>query len=121
MIGKKLLNIRIIKKFYFSVCMYKMLIINKETYEKNNIEAIVDGFGMLWINEKHIEGKLGHKNLPFITGKYDQMYKNHRYELIKNPKKQPNERFLSSDLALKIIMNWRTNESSSLKKKKKKV
>ena len=47
--------------------MYKMVNINKETYENNNIEAIVDGTGMLRLNEKHIERKLGHKNLPFIT------------------------------------------------------
>ena len=62
--------------FFFCVCVfvYKLVNINKETYENKNIEAIVDGNGTLWLNEKHIEGKLGHKNLPFITNKYDQMY-----------------------------------------------
>ena len=52
--------------------MYKMVNINKEIYENNDIEAIVDGIGMLSLNEKHIEGKLGHKNLSFITSIYDQ-------------------------------------------------
>ena len=52
--------------------MYKMVNINKETYENNDIEAIVDGIGKLWLNEKHIEEKLGHKNLPAITNKHDQ-------------------------------------------------
>ena len=76
--------------------MYKMVNI-KETYENNNIEAIVDGIGALWLNEKHLEGKLGHKNLPAITNKYDQAYKKHRYELVNEVKKQPSRRFLHSD------------------------
>ena len=41
---------------------------------------------MLWLNEKHIEEKLGHKNLSAITNKYDQVYKKHRYELVENQK-----------------------------------
>ena len=93
-----------------------MVNIDKETYENNNIEAIVDDIGKLWLNEKHIEEKLGHKNLPVITNKYDQVYKKHRYELVNKPKKQPNRRFLRSDLALKVIMNCRTDESCNLKK-----
>ena len=38
-----------------------MVNIDKETFKNNNIEAIVDGIGTLWLIEKHIEGKLGHK------------------------------------------------------------
>ena len=60
------------------VCMYKMVDISKETCENNDIEVIVDGIGTLWLNEKHIEEKLGHKNLPVITNKYDPVYKKHR-------------------------------------------
>ena len=97
--------------------MYKMVDIGKETYENKNIGATVDGIGKLLLNEKHIEEKLGHKNLPVITNKYDQVYKKHRYELVNKPKKQPNRRFLRSDLALKVIMNCRTDESCNLKKK----
>ena len=111
-----LLNICIIKKIFLCVCMYKMVNIHKETYKKNNIEAIVDGNGKLWLNEKHIEQKLGHRNLPFITNKHDQVYKKRRYELVNKPKKQPNRRFLRSDLALRVIMNCRTDESCNLKK-----
>ena len=44
-----------------------MVNIDKETYENNNIEEIVDSIGKLWLNEKHIEEKLGHKNLSVIT------------------------------------------------------
>ena len=47
--------------------MYKMVDINKDTNENNDIETIVDSFGRLWFNEKNKEEKLGHKNLPAIT------------------------------------------------------
>ena len=63
-----------------------MINIDKETYENNNIEAIVDSNNILWLNEKPIEKKLDNKHLPAITNKYDQMYKKHRHELINEPK-----------------------------------
>ena len=59
---------------------------------------------------KETEEKLGYKILPAITNKYDQEYKKCRYELVNEPKYQPNRRFLRSDLALKIIMNCRADE-----------
>ena len=46
-----------------------MFNIDKETYENNEIEAIVDDIGTLWLNEKNIKEKIGHKNLPVITNK----------------------------------------------------
>ena len=55
------------------VCVYKLVHIGKETYENNDIEVMVDGIGMLWLNEKHLEEKLGQKTLPVITNKYDQV------------------------------------------------
>ena len=55
--------------------MHKMANINKEKYENNNIETMIDGIVKLRLNEKHIEEKLGHKNLPVITNKYDKIYK----------------------------------------------
>ena len=89
---------------------------DKETYENNDIEVIVDGIGTLWLNQKHIEEKLGHKNLPATTNKFDPVYIKHRYELENILKKQPNTRFLRSDLALKVIMDCRTDESYNLKR-----
>ena len=53
----------------------------------NKTMTIVDGNNTLWLNEKHIEERLGHKNLPAITNKYDQMDRKRRNELINNPKK----------------------------------
>ena len=53
-----------------------MIDITKETLENNDIEVIIDGVN-IWLNEKHIEEQLGHKNLPAITNKYDKIYKKH--------------------------------------------
>ena len=75
--------------------MHKMANINKEKYGNNNIETMIDGIVKLRLNEKHIEEKLGHKNLPVITNKYDKVYKKQRYELVNKPKKQPKRRFLT--------------------------
>ena len=77
---------------------------------------MIDNFGKFWLNEKHIEEKLRHKNLPAITDKCDQVYKKHSHKLVNKAKKQPNRRFLRSDLALKIIMDCRTDESCNLKR-----
>ena len=46
-----------------------MFNITKETLENNGIEVIADSVNALWLNEKNIEEKLGHKNLPIITNK----------------------------------------------------
>ena len=73
--------------------MYIMVDISNNTYENNEIEVIVDGTGTLQLNEKHIEEKLGHKNLPVITNKYDQVYKKHRYELVDKSKSNQAEDF----------------------------
>ena len=72
--------------------------------------------GMLQLNEKHVEEKLGHENLPVIKNKYDSVFKKRRHELADKPKKQPNRRFLRSDLALKLIMDCRTDELCNLKR-----
>ena len=94
--------------------MYKMVDITKETLENNDI-IIVDSVNALWLNEKNIEEKLGHKNLPVVTSKYDKIYKKSRHELVDKSTKQPN-RFLHINLALKIIMDCRTDKSCNLKK-----
>ena len=92
-----------------------MVNITKETYENNGIEVITDKFGKLWLNERHIQKQLGLKNLPALTNKYDKEYKKQRSELNESTN-QPNRRFIHVDLALKIIMNSRTDESCKFKK-----
>ena len=68
------------------------------------------------MNEKHIEEKLGHKNLPAITNKYDLAHKKRIYELLDEPNKHPKRRFLPDDFALKVIMDCRTEESCNFKR-----
>ena len=93
-----------------------MVNITKETYENNDIEVITDNLNRLWLNEKHVEEQLGHKNLSSLTNKYNKIYKKRRYELVDESIKQPHRRLLLNDLGLKIIMNCRTDESCNLKK-----
>ena len=93
-----------------------MVNITKETYKNNYIEVIIDRFGKLWQNEKHVEQQLGHKNLLAVTNKYDKKYKKCRYELIDEPIKQSYRKFIRNDLALKIIMDCRTDKSCNLKR-----
>ena len=61
------------------MCIYKMFNITKETLENNGIEVIVDSVNALWLNEKNIGEKIGHKNLPVISNRYDKIYKKSRY------------------------------------------
>ena len=74
-----------------------MINITKKALENNGIEVIVDSVNTLWLNEKNIEEKLGHKNLPVVTNKYEKIYKKRRYELVDKPIKQSNRRFLNND------------------------
>ena len=93
-----------------------MFNVTKKTLQNNEIEVIVDSVNVLWLNEKNIEAKLDHKNLPAISNKYNKIYKKPRYKLVNKPIKQLNRRFLHINLALKIIMDCRTDKSCSLKK-----
>ena len=72
MVIDKIVTLTKSKKNNFFLCMYKMVNINKDTKKNNDIETIVDSIGRLWLNERNIDEKLGHKNLPAITNKYDQ-------------------------------------------------
>ena len=56
-----------------------MFNITNETLENNGIEVIVDSVNALWLNEKNIGEKIGHKNLPVISNRYDKIYKKSRY------------------------------------------
>ena len=90
--------------------------ITKETFQNNGIEIILDSVNALWLHEKNIEEKLDHKNLPVVTNKYNKIYKKRRYKLVDKPIKQSNRKSLDDNLALKIIMDCRTDKSYSLKK-----
>ena len=88
-----------------------MVDISRKTYERNGIETIVDNDGISWLNEKHIEEELHHKNLKEITAKYNSNHGKHRYELVKEPEKQCNRIFIDEKLAVKVIMDCRTTSA----------
>ena len=50
-------------------------------YERNGVETIVDNDGILWLNEKHIEEGLYHKNVREVTTNYHSDHRKHMYEL----------------------------------------
>ena len=93
-----------------------MVNITKERYENNGIEVITDNFNTLWLNERHVQQQLGRKNLRAVTKKYNEEYKKRRFELIDESTKQSHRKFIRNDLALKIIMDCRTDESCNLKR-----
>ena len=92
-----------------------MVKLTKERYEATGIEVITDEFVKLLLNEVHVQEQLGLKNLPALTKKYHEKYKKRRSELNESTK-QPNRRFIYADLALKTIMDCKTDKSCNLKK-----
>ena len=96
---------------------YKMIKISAQMYETKSMEVILADNDTLWLNQKHVEEKLGYNNLPVITNKYDPIYKTHRYGLIDQPNDEPSKRFWRNDYALKVIMDRRTDELCNLKKR----
>ena len=44
-----------------------MVDISKNTHERNGVYTIVDNDGILWLNEKHVEEGLDHKNVREIS------------------------------------------------------
>ena len=71
-----------------------MVNITKENYENNGIEVITDELGELWLNERHVQQKLGHKNLPSLTNKYDEKYTKFRSELKESKKNHVEDLFI---------------------------
>ena len=47
-----------------------MVGISRKAYERNHVGKIVDNDGVLWLNEKHIEHGLDHKNILVANVKY---------------------------------------------------
>ena len=92
-----------------------MVNITRETYENSGIEVIADEHDELWLNERHVQEQLRLKNLPALTNKHPKEHKKQRSELNKSTN-QPNRRFIHVDLALKVIMNSRTDESCKFKR-----
>ena len=71
-----------------------------------------------WLNEKNIETRIGHSNLPAVTNKYDPEYNKRRFELVDEPKCQPFRRFIRNDLAGKLVKsNLRSDKIVAFRKR----
>ena len=62
----------------------------------------------MWLNEKHIQEGLDHKNLREITINYHLDHRKHGYELVTEPKKNNP---IDEKLAVRVIMNCRTTSA----------
>ena len=63
-----------------------MVDISRKTYERNGIETIVDNDGILWLNGKHIEEELDHKNVQETTIKYLSDHRKQRHKTSRRTK-----------------------------------
>ena len=68
----------IMKKSSKSCGIYyiNMVGIDWKLYENNGVETVAVSDEKLWLNEKHMEEWLDHKNLPIITNKFLQAIEN---------------------------------------------
>lgn len=68
-----------------------MVGISRKRYKRKDVKIILDGNGTLWLNEKHIGERLGHKNLRSTTVKYHSDHKNVYMNYYMNQKNNPIE------------------------------
>ena len=69
----------------------------------------------MWLNYKHIEEGLDHKNLRKITTEYHSDHRKHRYEIAEESKKQCNRIFVDEKLAVKVIMDCTATSAHKLR------
>ena len=77
-----------------------MIFITIDTWQKM-VEVVVSN-ETKWLNEKHIETKLGHSNLAVITLKYPEDLRKERHELQKCDG-QPCRKFIREDFAIQTM------------------
>ena len=75
------------KKFFFFLCMYKMVQINKEEYEKCEVE-IIDKGKYFWVNRSNLEVESDVANWEQIFDKCDSEKQKYRQELTPNAEYQ---------------------------------
>ena len=84
-------------------------------YKRNGIETIVNSDGILWLNEKRIEG-LDHKKLRVTRVKHPSVYRKHWYELVDEPKKkQVNRILIHKELVTKVFIDCRTKAAHNFR------
>ena len=105
------------KKFIFFLCMYKMVKISKEEYEKCEVE-IIDKGRYFWVNRKDLEVESDVANWAQTFDKCDPKKQEYRHELTPNTKLQQYRVFVQNDLVEKEIKSCRksSKDFQNLKK-----
>ena len=106
------------RKIIFFLCMYKMLQINKEEYEKCEVE-IIDKGRYLWVNRKDLEVESDVANWVQIFDKCDPEKQKYRKELTPNTESQRCRVVVRNDLVERKIKSYRKSSKRFLEFKKK--
>ena len=118
------------KKNFFFVCIYKMVDISAETWNKAEVSVIKihenvllllcssdakkrrGGSNLCDLIKKEIKGKYGVKNMSDLTKQEIRKYKIDRAELIKGSK---HSMYVHEDIAITIIMQSRLSDPKTIK------
>ena len=104
-----------IHKFKFFLTRIKMIEISLDTYKQNGIETLFDHRERLWLNEKHIEERMGYSALRVTASTYPSRCRKQRQKLVDCNNYQPCRMFLRGKLVKILIMDSRTAGSCDLK------
>ena len=105
------------KKFFFFLCMYKMLQISKEEYEKCEVEIIDKGRYFL-VNRKDLEVESDVANWAQIFDKCDPEKQKYRQELTPNAEYQQCRVFVRNDLVKRKIKSLENHQNDFQNSKK---
>ena len=89
------------------MCIYKInsfALFTANAWRKNDVEVIEYG-SEIWINQRHLQKKLGIANIGDRTQHYSDEFKKLRCEIQECGKYQPWRTFLENTLAVEIIMS----------------
>ena len=106
------------KKIIFFLCMYKMIQISKEEYEKCEVEIIYKG-RYFWVNRKDLEVESDVANWSQVFDTCDSEKQKYRQELTPNVECQRCRVFVRNDLVKRKIKSCRKTSKRFLEFKKK--
>ena len=89
------------------MCIYKInsfALFTANAWRKNDVEVIEYG-SEIWINQRHLQKKLGITNIGDRTQHYSDEFKKLRCEIQECGKYQPWRTFIENTLAVEIIMS----------------
>ena len=104
----------LIKKIIFFLCMYKMVQISKEGYNKCEVE-IIDKGRYFWVNRKDLEVESDVANWTHIFDKCNPGKQKYRHELMPNTEFQSCRRFVRNDVVERKIKTCRKSSKKSFR------